>query len=227
MFVTNARTLKSMGWKYLLFAFCAFTGIGLEFAVAGLGYLAFGEFASFDGPHYQLIIHWIVTCLVWSGTAIILVLLAKSKIGFDIFSKGEKMKFWQLGTIVLAILLSIVMSYFSWNMNFKVIREFHANGLLRFVFQYIYYMIETVLFLLIIVFGQKAFECWTKKINIPWGGIVCGLTWGIVHIISRGFFDPFNGIGATIVGFMFGIAYLLVNRDIKKAWIVLFLMFVL
>ncbi len=219
--------IKNSGWKYLLLAFGAFSGLGLEFVVVGLGYLAFGEVVSFQGPHWQMIVHWIVTCIVWSISAVLLVRLAKAKTGFDIFIKGEKMKAWQWGTVILAVVLSLVMSYIAWGMNFKVIREFIANGPLRFVFQYIYYIVETVMFLLIIVFGQKAFESWTKKPNIPWGGIVCGLTWGIAHIISRGFFDPANGILSAISGFMFGAVYLLVNRDIRKSWIVLFLMFVL
>ena len=225
--MTNNSVMKGSGWKYLLLALGAFAGIGLEFVISGIGYLAFGEFPSFQGPHWQLILHWIATCLAWSCAAVLLVRLAKKKMGFDIFKKGEKMKLWQWGAVVLAIVLSLVMSYVAWHMNFKVIREFTANGPLRFTFQYIYYIVETALFLLIIVFGQKAFELWTKKRNIPWGGIICGLTWGIAHLISRGFFDPANGIGSAIAGFMFGAAYLLTNRDIKKSWFILFLMFVL
>ncbi|MCL2080539.1 MAG: hypothetical protein FWH16_00400 [Oscillospiraceae bacterium] len=225
--MTNNDALKGMGRKYLLLALGALAGLGLEFVVIGLGYLVFGEIPGFQSPHWQLILHWTVTCLAWSGAAVLLVRLAKTKMGFDIFKKGEKMKLWQWGAAALAIALSVVISYIGWHMNFKVVREFQANGALRFAFQYLYYMVETVLFLLIIVFGQKALESWTKRTNIPWGGIICGLTWGIAHIISRGFFDPANGISSAIGGFMFGAAYLLVNRDIKKAWAVLFLMFVL
>jgi hypothetical protein len=219
--------LKGSGLKYLLLALGAFVGLGLEFVVMGAGFLVFGEFVSFQSPHWQLVLHWIVTCFVWSGAAVLLVRMAKTKMGFDLFTKGEKMKLWQWGAVVLSVALAFALSYIAWDMNFKIIREFNANGALRFSFQYIYYIVETALFLLIIVFGQKAFEHWTKKPTIPWGGMICGLTWGIAHIISRGFFDPANGIGATIAGFMFGAAYLFVNRDIKKAWIVLFLMFIL
>jgi len=83
------------------------------------------------------------------------------------------------------------------------------------------------MFGLIIVFGQKAFEIWTKKRNVPWGGIICGFTWGIAHVISRGGFDVLNGVLGTLFGFLFGAAYLLTNRDFKKSWVVLFFMFVL
>jgi len=225
--MTDNSLQKGIGWKYLLLAFGAFTGLGLEFAVGGLGFLAFGEFPNFGSPYRQLILHWIATCFVWSSSAIFLARFAKTKLGFDIFAKGKKMSLWQCTAVALGIALSLVMSYIAWDMSFKIIREYNANGLFRFVFQYIYYIVETVLFLLIIVFGQKAFECWTKQPNIPWGGIVCGLTWGISHIISRGFFDPINGAFSAVSGFMFGAAYLLVNRDIRKAWVVLFLMFAL
>lgn len=136
------------------------------------------------------------------------------------------MKVWQLVAALLGIVLAIVMSYFSWD-GFKIIKEFQSKGLLKFIFQYIYYMVETAMFLLIIVFGQKAIELWTQKRNVPWGGIICGLTWGIVHLVSRGFFDIENGVLCTILGFMFGTAYLLANRDIRKSWLILFLMFVM
>jgi len=221
------NVINKPGLKFFLLALGAFAGLGLEIVAIGLGFLVFGETASFHGPHWQLIIHWIVTCIFWSGAVIILIKIAKKKLDFDIFVKGNKMKMWQWGAIAFAIILSFVMSYVGWHMNFKIIREFVNLGLLRFIFQYSYYIVETALFLLIIVFGQKAIEIWTKKPNIPWGGIICGLTWGISHIISRGFFDPINGISSTIAGFLFGAAYLLVNRDIKKAYVVLLLMFVI
>ena len=86
-------------------------------------------------------------------------------------------------------------------------------------------MVETIMFLLIIIFGQKALEIWTKKRNVPWGGIICGVTWGIVHVISRGEVDIQLGIFATISGFLFGAAYLLANRDFIKSWLILYLMF--
>jgi len=48
-----------------------------------------------------------------------------------------------------------------------------------------------------------------------------------VHLVSRGIFDIENGVLGAILGFMFGAAYLLTNRDIKKSWLILYLMFAL
>ena len=81
-----------------------------------------------------------------------------------------------------------------------------------------------MLFLLIIVFGQKACEVWFRRSGIPYGGIICGLTWGLAHAFTK---DLGTGLLGVIVGFAMGGGYLLVNRDLKKAYGMLFLMFVL
>lgn len=77
--------------------------------------------------------------------------------------------------------------------------------------------------MLIIVFGQKACEKWFKNERIPYGGIVVALTWGLAHIFTKG--EILVGLMAALGGFIFGIVYLLVNRDIKKTFLLLFIMF--
>lgn len=223
----NSEVIKEAGWKYALLSLGAFLGIALE-AIHAYGWepLVYGGISFSEYTAWQFILHWVITCFTWFCVGYLLVRLAKNKLGFDIWVKGKKMKLWQIVAVLLCIGLSLVRSYFSYD-GFKVIEEFHRNGLAKFIFQYIYYMFETTMILLIVVFGQKALEIWTKKRNVPWGGILCGMTWGILHLVSRGVFDIENGITATILGFMFGAAYLLANRDIKKSWLVLFLMFVL
>lgn len=218
---------KETGWKYLLFALGAFAALALE-AVLVYGWepIAYGGISVRDYSTGQIVLHWALTCITWSCAGWFLVSAAKKKLDFDIFVKSEKMRPWQFAVVLLGIALSVTISYFEWE-GFKVVKEFEHNGAVKFIFQYIYYMVETVLFLLIIVFGQKTVEIWTKKKNVPWGGIICGLTWGISHLVSRGFFDLANGISSAMAGFLFGGAYLLTNRDIRKAWIILFVMFVI
>ena len=225
--LANSEVQKEAGWKYLLLSLGAFGGLSLE-ALHAFGWepLVYGGVPFSEYVTWQAILHWVITYFTWAGAGYLLIRISNDKLGFDIFAEGEKMKYWQLIVVLLGIILSLIMSYISWG-GFKLIKEFHSNGLLKFIFQYIYYMFEIAMVLLIIIFGQKAFEIWTKKRNVPWGGIICGFTWGIVHLISRGFFDIENGIIATIIGFMFGAAYLLANRDIKKSWFILYLMFVL
>lgn len=60
--------------------------------------------------------------------------------------------------------------------------------------------------------------------NVPYGGIILVITWGVAHFFTKGIE---TGIVCMISGFAFGSVYLLVNRDIRKAFPVLLIMFVL
>ncbi|MCM1192839.1 MAG: hypothetical protein NC123_12645 [Butyrivibrio sp.] len=74
----------------------------------------------------------------------------------------------------------------------------------------ILYNFETILVMLILVFGQNAFEKWFHKCNIPYGGIIVAITWGILHFFTK---DITTGIVTMISGLAFGSIYLLTNRD--------------
>ncbi len=136
--------------------------------------------------------------------------------------KGTKVKGWQWILVIVFIIMSLVISCIDWNGS-KVWKEFHYNGLLKFIFQYIYYTFEVMLVTLILVFGQKAFEQWFNKVNIPYGGIILALTWGVAHFFTK---DILTGIVTIISSLAFGSIYLLVNRDIRKTYPILWLMFV-
>lgn len=222
----NSNT-KESSWMYLLLSVGAFFGLALEGIHAFVWEpLVYGGISLREYNDWQSILHWMITCFTWLGVAYLLIRFARNKLGFDIFAKGESMKPWQWVTTLLSVVFALYISYTDWE-GFKIIKEFQNKGWLKFIFQYIYYMVETVLFTLIIVFGQKAFEICTKKRNVPWGGLFCAITWGIVHIISRGYLDIQNGLFASLKGFMFGVAYLLANRDFIKSYFILSLMFVL
>ncbi|MBO5372710.1 MAG: hypothetical protein J6A75_08325 [Lachnospiraceae bacterium] len=214
---------KETGLDYIWLALYAFGGIGLEVILAfGLEPALYGAQMS-DWLLWQHILHWILTCIVWGTVGVVLIKYAKKSYQFDILQKGEKMKSWQWGFVVFFVVLSLFISYLDWNGS-KLIIEFYANGWLKFIFQYIYYVFETFLVMLILIFGQRAFELWFHKPNIPYGGIVLALTWGIAHFFTK---DIMTGILCMISGFAFGSVYLLVNRDVRKGFWILFVMFVL
>lgn len=222
------------GTNYLLLALGAFLGLATEGIYAFLLEPAIFKAPIGEWTVGQNIIHWIITCVTWAVIAILLVRTAKQKFGFDLFEKKGAMKPWRWLAVVACAVFMIVVSYISWNgfefvglKGLKTVHEFQNNGLLKFIFQYLYYIVETVLFMLIIVFGQKAFEIWFKKENFPYGAIAVALTWGIAHIISRGYFDVVNGITSAVSGFIFGIIYLLVKRDIKKTYFILLFLFII
>ena len=171
----------------------------------------------------QYISHWIITCIMWGIISFLIMNFSKRKYDFDIWEKGKKVKTWQWILVVVLICGSLTMSYIDWNGS-KVLMEFHNLGVLRFFFQYIYYIFEILLVTLIIVFGQKACEKWFKRVNIPYGGIVIAITWGMAHFMSQNFS---TGIICMFLGLAYGSIYLFVNRDIRKTYLILWVMFVL
>ena len=212
------------GWDFLGLALTAFGGLGME-AV----YAFFLEPLLYGAPMQewsagQNIAHWILTCITWGIVGVWILRSSRRECGFDLLGRAGKMRLWQWSLAALCVVLSAAMQYQAWG-GLKFVREFHNLGALLFTFQYIYYAFETMLFMLIIVFGQRACEAWFGGGRIPYGGIVCGLTWGAAHIFTKG--SLVVGLGSILSGFLFGSAYLLVNRDIRKAWIVMFLMFTL
>lgn len=214
---------KVTGTDYLVLALLAFAGIGLEIVLAlGIEPLIYGASIG-QWTDLQNIIHWVITCILWGLVSWYLVHFAKIKYDFNIFQKGDKMAVWQWLLIAVFVVGSLILSYFDWNGS-KVIKEFYANGPLKFVFQYIYYIFETVLVTLILVFGQNAFEKWFHRKNIPYGGIIVAITWGIGHFFTK---DILTGIVTVISGLAFGSVYLLAGRDIRKTYPILWMMFVL
>lgn len=214
---------KASGIHFLLLALLAFVGIGLEVVLAfGIEPLIYGTSLN-EWSDLQTIVHWIATCTLWGAVSFGIVRLAKKKYGFDLFQRGSRLSVWQWLLVVIFIIGSLIISYFDWNGS-KVIKEFYANGPVRFVFQYIYYIFETILVTLILIFGQKAFEKWFHRENIPYGGIIVAITWGLGHFFIK---DIWTGIVCMMGGLAFGSVYLLVNRDIRKAFPILWIMFVL
>lgn len=214
---------KITGWSYMDLAITAFAGLGIELIYAfflepflyGVSMQAWNSM--------QSILHWSLTCVTWGLMAWYVVRSGKKQLSFDIWEKGEKAKPWQWALILVIVAVCIVMNYRDWG-GFKIMMEFQRKGIVLFSFQYLYYMFEIVLVLLIVMFGQKAGELWLQHKNIPWGGIVCGLTWGLAHAMTKGSLEM--GLMGLLWGTLFGSAYLLTNRDCKKTYVIMLIMFV-
>ena len=213
---------KTTGWDYFSLGLYAFAGLGIEVLYAFLlEPLLYGAEMQ-DWSDMQSILHLVVTCITWGAVSYLLIRNAKKNHGFTLFDHTRKMKLWQWAAVMIGVIFVIACNYMDWN-GFKIVMEYQKKGLLLFIFQYIYYAFETVLFMLIIVFGQKAFEIWFKNDRIPYGGILCGLTWGLAHIFTKE--SLMVGIEGIVLGFILGTVYLLVNKDIRKTYLLLLIMF--
>lgn len=219
----NDMEKKITGMDYMGLGLWAFGGLGMEALYAYLLEPALYGAAMQGWTSFQTILHWILTCVTWGIFAVILIRTSGTKYQFPLTEKGDKISFARIGVCLLFIVAAFIVDYIDWG-GFKVYLEYAGKGLLLFTFQYIYYAFETMLFLLIIVFGQKACEVWLHKENFPFGGIICGMTWGLAHLFTK---DIMTGIVGIFLGVALGSVYLVVNRDLRKAYVVMFLMFVL
>lgn len=210
------------GFDYFKLVLLSLLGLGLEVLLVIIEPIIYGQ--PVDPYNWTIISHWTITYFLWLGAVFFILKLANTRYGFNLNEGSAKPKLWQYGCILILIVLFLILSFINWG-GFKLQKEFVNLGVLKFVMQYIYYAIETMLFTLIIVFGQKAFEKWFKNDNVPYGGIVCALTWGLAHIFTKSSLEV--GILSAIVGFGFGSVYLLLNRNIIKTFPIIFLMFVL
>ncbi|MFG6355642.1 MAG: hypothetical protein K1W26_02285 [Acetatifactor sp.] len=217
-------TCKKQGMDYLWLALTAFGGLGLEAVYAfALEPMIYGcEMRNWNT--WQTLLHWMVTCVTWGFVAWYTIRKAKRDCGFDLFKKGGSVRLWQWIAAIGCAAICLASTYIDWQGS-KLLIEFMQLGALKFVFQYIYYLFEVVLFMLIIVYGQKAFEVWFRKANIPYGGIVVALTWGMAHWFTKGTLAA--GLYSAFGGFCFGAMYLLLNRDIKRTYAALCVMFIL
>lgn len=213
---------KVTGFDYLWCALYAFAGMAFELLAITIEGMFGIDTNNFTAS--QHIVHWIITTIGWVLIGILVIHIGKKTTKFDIWEHREKMATWQYAAIAICFVVNIIAKYLDWG-GFKVVLEWNSNGPLLFVFQYIYYIAEGFLISLIIVFGQKACEKWFRNEKIPYGGIILGVTWGLAHIYTKG--SVSIGLLSACAGFLFGAAYLLVNKDYRKAMPIITVLFML
>lgn len=211
------------GMNFFAFALYAFLGLGMEIVLLMIENLIYGNEGGALTP-VQNIIHWCVTSAVWLAFAYILARYAKKHYGFCI--KGEKQRVPALHLVLAAVLAAVCVALNAWSWGtLKALGEFAGKELPQFVFQYIYYVFEVVLVLSVIAYGQKAGEMWFKKSMIPWGGILAGLSWGLVHALTKGKITA--GLEAMLAAVLYGCIYLLVKKRAVYAYPLILLAFAL
>lgn len=221
----NKKLLKKeKGFEYFSLAMIAFGGLGLEAVLAyWIEPMLYGHEIN-DFTLFETLLHWTSICIVWLLVSFYVLYYSKKKLEFDLFQ--NKYKYSALGIMSSIILLAftIIMNYSEYG-TLKICHEFIKLGFLKFTFQHIYYLVETILVMFIIVYSQLALEKWFKNTKIPYGGIIVGLTWGLAHLFTKG--SLLIGLQGVIIGFLFGGIYLLLSRDIRKTYIILALAFIL
>jgi hypothetical protein len=223
----NEKTKK---FAFLGLSLLPFVVVKFETLILLVESMFYGTMYIFTLPFHAVIIHWICTIIIWCFGLLALYFLSK-KAGYNIFENKNKPTLINWIIVVIIIIFTVAGSYIIWGMRFKPFAEYkgHLNkydgmAIATFIFQYLYYIAESMLFLAIVIFAQKFGEMAFMKKIIPWGGIMCGLTWGLGHILTQ---DLFTGIYSFFVSILFGIVYLQMKKNVKYAYIIIALMFML
>lgn len=215
----NKETEEKMyRWiDYFLLGLLAFGGLSLELILKIIE-----DLVSKNSINY--ILHWILTCIIWGIFAFIIIEYSKKSTDFNVFMYKSKpeLKYIIISTVILLTVIVFTNALF-WE-GFKPAQEFKNLGVSKFIFQYVYYLFEIVLVVLMIAFGQRAGELLFKNTSIPWGGIFLGLTWGIAHSFTKNFS---TGIVLLFVSVLFGSVYILLRKNVFYAYPFILLMFVL
>ena len=231
--LTKDKNTFMQGLDFLSYGLEIFAFIGFELLLGyGIEFNLYGTSNFKDFTKMQTVIHWVLTIAVWLFGAWYVVRECAKKSEVDILKNfreksliqgAKEMSLFQWALLILGTVLCLISTWIDWNGS-KFLKELASRGVL-FPMQYLYYFAEVVMVLLIIVFGQYAFEKWFKNDKIPYGGILVGLTWGLGHWLTKGSLGM--GIYTAIGGFVFGGAYLLTNRNIKLTYLFLCIMFIL
>lgn len=178
--------------------------------------------------NFYILLHWAIISLVWI-TYITLVYFYINKNGLNVFKSKTKVGIIRLLVVLILVAISIIATNIAWR-GFKPLLEYQAlarlypNPAACFIMQYIYYILEGILISYIVIFSQEFFNKLFKTKYIPWGSIICMLTWGAGHIFSK---NLSTGIYAIILAFLFGITHLILNKNSRYSIIFITLMFIL
>ncbi len=175
----------------------------------------------FQNSWYVLVVHWCIVIIIWiiSGL-LVLESLNRRKAIREVISKGRNNELVSslFIAVVCSILLALVESrlfssqipqYF--NEYQKFIQTHGSMGFVVWIFQNIYYCIESILVVLLLALIQRAGEIWFKFDRFPYGGIGLLFTWGISHLTH----GLLSGLWICLFSMIFGWIFI----ETKKHWL--------
>ncbi len=181
-----------------------------------------GTFA--EWAYWVKVLSRVVPAVLWFGLFLAGNRISINKFNLNFMQPTEKVPLKRYLVAMIFVVIAIFLNYISWG-DFKILAEYRSAGAIGFVAQHIYYLAEIINVTILIILFQKACESWFKKTNIPYGGIIVAITWGLVHIVTQN--SIMIGLLAFVYGLGFGSTYLILNRNYKLTVAFLFLMFVL
>lgn len=170
--------------------------------------------------------HTILTGICWGLAAGAIVLFARKKLHIDIFAVKHTPNQQQLIFSIMLIGLITVLTTIGFG-GFKPFMEFKSadSNLIQWLLQMIYYLFESALIVLCIVFGQEFFERqFAVNAKLPAGGVFLAITWGVIHLFLQGLS---GGLFAIVFALLAGTIYITCKKDIRWSYLFIALAFIL
>ena len=192
-----------------LYAFALFAWELLVLAAVDVGFEAAGL-----GDDAVLVVHWLVTAAGWCWGAWFLLhqrpqddqLFRDPLIG----SVAPRAL-----TVTFAVLVCIgvrIAAQGEWK-PYAEVQDLRADlgstALLGVTALFVYYLAETLVITILVAFAQRAGELRFGHREVPWGGILLALTWGVMHVFLQGLS---TGLYAIFVSVLYGVIYALGPR---------------
>lgn len=117
--------------------------------------------------------------------------------------------------VVTGSISAAMKNYLYGGMKPLLIREFFSGYPLYTIRNILYYPLELLLMLELLIYAQRAGEYLTKKAGIPWGALALFLLWGLPHF-AHGFED---GIICAFNAFIFSIPFYVSGKKVKTSYV--------
>ena len=207
--------IREVKWtKYLWLSLLSFGAFMLEYLSIFVIEVTFLHIDIQNNTMQQRSIHCIIMVFMWAFFIGILLFFSRKYYHFPERGNNRNKISLKNWIVTLACFIGCkIITFIDWH-TLKFVGETQGKTVFQFCVQYLYYLFEVMLVILIIIYGQKAIETLLKKENpIPFGGIILALTWGAFHFVSRGVgLEIWNGISTIIFSVLSGVMYLRLNR---------------
>jgi hypothetical protein len=222
---------------YFVLAFLAFGFLGMEFGVLFISRIIDGRSLAQIGQWpihwYGAIAHWTITILIWLfGYNLILSWMKRKKVREDLVDFNLHSRVYDLifMAIVIVAISALIQSIVSDAVIPQVFFEFKGfesmyggQALIVTFFQVLYYFVEMLLVMLMIILFQRFGEMVFKKRYIPYGSFGLMLTWGMIHFISH----PTGALEVTIWALIPGMLFIYGNKSFWPVYLLLVLGFII
>lgn len=186
----------------------------------GYGCLEKGRFV----PQGQVILPVVMALVAWAAGAAYLAAIIRRK--------NRKLQYYNTGRftpkdfliIFFALMAGVTMAAANAvyaGLNPLFVREMLSGNFLYTVRNAIYYPLEVVLMLQLLICSQRAGELLTGKNMVPWGAFALFLLWGLPHILYHGFAD---GIVSALYAFVYAIPFYASGKKIKTSYVSMLLL---